>query len=114
MRCFHSTGLSKQLAEPAKINRYIELIETLVSRSKQRPLPQINRKLSCTACPNAVRKMDVVRRSNDSRVSRARLVFPTPHTQNPTPRPRLVRETVAEIQSIVHPEAKFELVRQRP
>jgi len=49
-----------------KINRKPELIEHLVSHSKQRTGPQINRKLS----------EDPVARSKD---------FPTPYTQNPAP-----------------------------
>ena len=54
------------VARLCKINRQPELIESHVSRSKQSPLPKINRQLSCPFCPDVGRESAKRRRSNGS------------------------------------------------
>ena len=54
------------IAHLCKINRQPELIESRVSRSKQSPLPKINRQLSCPACPDEGRESATRWRSNGS------------------------------------------------
>ena len=59
-------SLPASVPRDVKINRQPELIESRVSRSKQSPLPKINRQLSCPACPDEGRESATRWRSNGS------------------------------------------------